>query len=99
MVDEDWRQEVENKVEESSNMSHSCVNGTLDREIDPEEIVRCLRSPKNNKTGGSDGLVCELLKYGGMGMVDLLHQLFSVVWRVDGGLRRGIRRTRVSTGA
>ena len=28
------------------------------------------------KTGGSDGLVGELLKYGGSGMVNLLHQLF-----------------------
>ena len=34
------------------------------------------RKLKNNKTGGSDGLVGELLKYGGSGMVDLLQQLF-----------------------
>ena len=38
---------------------------------------------KNNKTGGSDGLVGELLKYGGVGMVNLLHQLFKVVWREE----------------
>ena len=35
---------------------------------------------KNNKTGGSDGLVGELLKYGGSGMIHLLHKLFEVVW-------------------
>ena len=29
-----------------------------------------------NKTGGSDGIVGELLKYGESGMVDLLEQLF-----------------------
>ena len=29
---------------------------------------------------GSDGIVGELLKYGGLGMVDLLEQLFSVIW-------------------
>ena len=40
-------------------------------------------SLKNNKTGGSDGLVGELLKYGGSGMVNLLHQLFSVVWHAE----------------
>ena len=34
---------------------------------------------KNNKTGSSDGLVGELLKYGGSGMIDLLQQLFAVV--------------------
>ena len=38
---------------------------------------------KNNKTGGSDGLVSELLKYGGSGMVYLLEQLFSAIWRVE----------------
>ena len=49
----------------------------------------------------------ELLKYGGSGMVCLLEQLFSVIWR-EGlvprqwreGLivRRGIKRTRVIIG-
>ena len=54
-----------------------------DREIDPAEISRCLRKLKNIKTGGSDGLVGELLKYGGSGMVDLLQQLFSVIWHEE----------------
>ena len=38
---------------------------------------------QNNKTGGSDGLVGELLEYGGSGMVSLLEQLFSVVWHEE----------------
>ena len=29
---------------------------------------------KNNKTGGSDGIVYELRKYGGSGMINLLEQ-------------------------
>ena len=32
--------------------------------------------------GGSDGLVWELLKNGGSGMIELLHQLFAVIWNV-----------------
>ena len=36
----------------------------------------------NNKTGCSD-LVGELLKYGGSGMLHLLHKLFEVVWREE----------------
>ena len=40
----------------------------LDREIELHEIEKCVRKLKNNKTGGSDGLVGELLKYGGSGM-------------------------------
>ena len=43
----------------------------------------CVRKLKNNKTGGSDGLVGELLKYGGSGMVELLKQLFTVICREE----------------
>ncbi len=42
-----------------------------------------VRKLKNNKTGGSYGLVGELLKYGGPGVIDLLQQLFAVVWREE----------------
>ena len=64
-------------------MSNACEASILDREIEPAEIARCLHSLKNNKTGGSDGSVGELLKYGGSGMVNLLHQLFTVVWHAE----------------
>ena len=33
----------------------------LDKRIEKAEIANCLRKLKNNKTGGSDGLVGELL--------------------------------------
>ena len=35
---------------------------------------------KNNKTGSSNGIVGELPKYGGLGMIELLHKLFCVIW-------------------
>ena len=35
---------------------------------------------KNNKSGGSDGLVGKLMNYGGAGMVDFLYQLLNNVW-------------------
>ena len=78
--DEDWKQEVESKIRECCIMSSACEDSILDWEIEPAEIARCLHS---NKTGGSDGLVGELLKYGGSGMVNLFHQLFSVVWHAE----------------
>ena len=46
-------------------------------------IIDLQRNLKNSKTGGSDGIVGELLKYGGFGMVDLLEQLFSVIWQEE----------------
>ena len=58
-----------------------------------------------------DSLVGELLKYGGVGMVDLLHQLFYIVWHEETVpkqwreglivicLRKEIRKILVITGA
>ena len=72
-------EEVDRKVSEFSSLSADGEGSVLDREISLEEIAVCVRKLKNIKTGGSDGLVGELLKYGGMGMIELLHQLFAVV--------------------
>ena len=57
-------------------MSEEAGNVFLDKEIEKGEIAKCVRKLKNNKTGGSDGIVGELPKYGGSGMADLLEQLF-----------------------
>ena len=61
-------------------MSEEVTDSLLDKEIETGEITKYLRNLKNSKTRGSDGIVGELLKYGGFGMVDLLEQLFSVIW-------------------
>ena len=81
--DANWKEEVESKVSSSGSMSESCEDDRLDIAIEKGEIVKCIRNLKNNKTGGSDGLAGELLKYGGSGMVCLLEQLFSVVWHEE----------------
>ena len=78
--DDSWKEEVDKKVCEFSTV---CVESVLDREIDLEEIALCVKKLKKYKTGGSDGLVGELLKYGGSGMVELLKQLFTVIWREE----------------
>ena len=64
---------MDSKLNECHRCSVEHDNPVLDREIELQEI-------KNNRTGGSDGLVGELLKYGGSGMIHLLHRLFEVVW-------------------
>ena len=66
-----WKREVDEKVSDYSR-SGECMEGGLDREIELGEIQIGARKLKNNK---SDGLVRELLKYGGLGMIELLHQL------------------------
>ena len=64
-------------------MSEEVTKSLLDKELEKGEIGKCLRNLKNSKTGGSDGIVGILLKYGGLGMVDLLEQLFSVIWQEE----------------
>ena len=65
--DDNWKQDVDSMVNECHRCSVEHDDHTvLDREI---EIARCVRKLKNNKTGGSDGLVGELLEYGGSGMI------------------------------
>ena len=79
----DWKEEVVSTLETCSILSEVSENVRLDRQIDREEIAQCVKKLKNNKTGGCDGIVGELLKYGGSGMVCLLEQLFSVIWREE----------------
>ena len=49
-------------------LSRAYNDSVFDRQIQLEEIAVCVRL-KNNKTGGSDGIVGELLKYGGYGII------------------------------
>ena len=81
VFDADWKEEVGNNVKGYSCLSEEVTDSLLDKEIEKGEIAKCLRNLKNSKTGGSDGIVGELLKYGGLRMVDLLEQLFSVIWQ------------------
>ena len=77
VFDANWK-EVEDNVLMVS-LSDEVADALLDKEIEKGEI----KNLKNSKTGGSDGIVGELPKYGESGMVDLLDQLFSVIWQED----------------
>ena len=83
VFDVDWKEEVEDSVGGYISLSEEAGDAFLDKEIEKSELAKCVRKLKNNKTGGSDGIVGELLKYGGSGMVDLLEQLFSVIWQEE----------------
>ena len=48
---------------------------------------KCARKLKNCNTSGSNGMASELLKFGELGMVDLMEQLFSVLWQEE--MKRG----------
>ena len=73
-VNDCWKQEVDSKVRECSLLSQSYEGSVSNGQIECEEIAKCVRRLKNNKTGGSNGIVGELLKYGRSGMMELLHK-------------------------
>ena len=43
----------------------------LKKKMEESEIVSCINILKNNKTRCGDGIVSELLMYGGVGMVNM----------------------------
>ena len=73
-------EEVEASIIGYSSLSEEAKDVLTDKEIEKGVITKCVRKLKNNKTDSSDGLVDGLLKYGGLGMVHLLQELFSVIW-------------------
>ena len=79
--DDEWKLEVEEKVLEYSKQNLKDLD--LDKEIEESEIVRCINKLSNNKTGGGDGIVSELLKYGGVGMVKMLGKLYALIWKEE----------------
>ena len=44
------------------------------------EIEYVMKSLKNKKASGSDGIAGELIKYGGNGMIMMLKELFQLIW-------------------
>ena len=51
--DDDWKEEVESKVEACGRMSGSCEDAFLDKGIEKAEIAKCLRKIKINKFQGN----------------------------------------------
>ena len=58
--DDSWKEHVENKVTEYSKISSLQIRFWI--EVSYAEIKKCSKSLKNNKTGGNNGLVGELVK-------------------------------------
>ena len=43
----------------------------------------CIKKLKNNKTRGGDGIVGELRKYEGVGMVKMSGKLYALIWKEE----------------
>ena len=56
------------------------VSEELDVLPSMEEIEECVRSLKNRKSPGGDGLPAEIYKYGGNDLLRKLHELICAIW-------------------
>ena len=79
VFDANWKEEADDSVGSYSSLSQEAGDAFLGKAIEKGEIAKCVRKLKNNKTGGSDGIVGKLLKYGGSEMVHLL----SAIWQEE----------------
>ena len=61
-------------------MSVDITHEHLDRVISALEIEYVMKSLRNRKASGSDGIAGELIKYGGNGMIMMLKELFQLIW-------------------
>ena len=73
----DWKEDIVSILEICSGLSEVSENDRLDRQREGKDTYHSVKL----KTGACDGIVGELLQYGGSGMVCLLEQLLSVIWR------------------
>ena len=56
------------------------VNEFMDAEVSREEISKFMKTLKNGKAAGMDGIPYEFYKEGGSGIVDGLFELFRKIW-------------------
>ena len=81
--DESWKEEESSSVKNFEAMSFQDPRSKrmLDQPITMVEVRHVIKTIKNNKSAGSDGIhVGELIKYGGKPMCEILLTLFNLVW-------------------
>ena len=81
--DSDWKIHVQTKIKEFEQLSEHIKNEHLDRKISNFEIEFVMKSIKNKKACGTDGIAGRLIKYGGSGMSMMLRELFQLIWESE----------------
>ena len=81
--DSEFEKEINSWAEENverSRRERSDIDG-LQGEFTREEVEDCVAKLRNRKAAGADGIVNELLKQGGEGMINMLVRIFNWIWK------------------
>ena len=81
-IHESWKEQVSTSIKDSETLpfqnSYSIeILGSANKFVWGKHVVMPI---KNNKSAGSDGIVGELIKYGGRPVCEMLLALFNLVW-------------------
>ena len=85
----DWKIHVQSRIREYKRLSVDITHEHLDRDISALEIEYVMKSLRNRKASGSDGIAGELIKYGGNGMIMMLKNQFNSYGIVSTFLNNG----------
>lgn len=80
--DREFWQETREMVEEWGKQQE-VEEGELDEEITPEEVKKAMKELRRGKAPGVDGVVNEVLMYGGDAMERALYMMFNVFFREE----------------
>ena len=76
----EWKIHVQSRIREYERLSVDITHEHSDRDISILEIEYVMKSLRNGKASGSDGIAVELIKYGVNGMIMMLKELFQLIW-------------------
>ena len=80
--DNDFADNVEDEIEDMMRKSYDHKED-LDRQISVKEVEKIVKRLKNGKASGVDGIVNEILKFGGDNMNKLLHELCKIIFETE----------------
>ncbi|CAB1121545.1 unnamed protein product [Ectocarpus sp. CCAP 1310/34] len=97
--DQVFKKEVDAWAQEEEETSKADVgNVELEKEFTEDDAEACVNKLQCHKAAGANGIVNELMKFGGKGMIQLMVLLYNWVWKNENAPRNYRRITPFNTG-
>ena len=87
--DQMFKDEVDTWAQDEEEASKVEVgNVVLEKEFTEDEVAACVNKLQYHKAAGADGIVNELMKFGGKGMIQLMVLIYNWVWKNEYAVSR-----------